>query len=248
MLLVDAGNTRIKWGLRAEGMWLARGVRPLAEALELPHDWSSHVFQRALLCWVADAYFRDRIAASLDQRGIQARWLTARREAHGLRSEYDPPESLGADRYAALVAAQRRSLGPVLVVSAGTALTADALLADGHFLGGIILPGADLMRDALLRGTAGVRDVPAVVSERQDDFPGSTGAAVATGIALAQAGAVERLRARLAARVGGQVPVLLGGGARAGIASLLAAPVIEADDLVLEGLAAIAGEESWDDC
>lgn len=245
MLLVDAGNTRIKWGLRSGDAWLARGVRPLAEALELTHDWSAHEFRQALLCWVADAALRDRIAAFLDQRGIQAHWLTSRRAAHGIQSDYEPPESLGADRYAALVAAHRRAMGPVLAVSAGTALTADALTAEGHFLGGIILPGADLMRDALLHGTAGVREISAVAA----DFPGTTGTAVATGIALAQAGAVESLRARLAARVGGSsVPVLLGGGARASLAGLLAAPVVEAEDLVLEGLAHIAREESWDDC
>jgi type III pantothenate kinase len=122
-------------------------------------------------------------------------------------------------------------------------LTVDALTADGQFLGGIIAPGPDLMRKSLYEGTAGVREFSGPV----EDFPVSTGAAVAEGIAQAQAGAVAGLRARLARHCGNSVTVVLSGGARALVENLLPPPVVVIDDLVLEGLAWIAKDRAWDD-
>lgn len=241
-LLLDAGNTRIKWGIRQHNAWLARGVRPTSDVALLVDDLAPFSLRRACLCCVASAATREVLHDMLSPRVERLHWLTAHADAHGLLNRYQPPESLGADRYAALVAARRRDLGDCVVVSVGTALTVDALTAAGEFLGGVIAPGPELMRGALLRGTAGVRASggPAV------EFPVDTGAAVAGGIALAQSGVVMGMRERLARQGGGQVTILLSGGARAELVKLLAPPVVEVDDLVLEGLAWIAKEQEWD--
>jgi type III pantothenate kinase len=243
ILLLDAGNTRIKWGVRHAGAWQARGVCPTREVSRLSADLAAYPLRRALLCCVANDATRAALHGLMAARVEQLAWLVAAADAHGVHNAYQPPESLGADRYAALVAAARRGLGGCVVASVGTALTVDALTADGRFLGGAIAPGPDLMREALLSGTAGVREftVPAAV------FPTDTGAAVASGIALAQAGVVAGMRERLARHTGKTVTVLLSGGARAVLASLLEPPVVEADDLILEGLAWIAKDREWED-
>lgn len=244
ILLVDAGNTRIKWGVRRADGWLVRGVCSTPEATRLRRDWAAYPVRHALLSCVADQATRATLAAALQARRMHVEWLQAAADAHGLHSRYRPPESLGADRYAALVAAARRKLGDCLVVSAGTALTVDALTAAGEFLGGAIAPGPDLMRAALLEGTAGVREMTAPA----EGFPETTGEAVASGIALAQAGVVAALRERLGRHGRAPVTVLLSGGARATLAALLEAPLLEADDLVLEGLTWIAKDLKWEDC
>ncbi len=244
ILLLDAGNTRIKWGVREAGGWLARGVCPTGEASRLGDEWAAYPLNRALLSCVADSATRASLENLLSPRVEPLRWVVAAARAHGVDSDYQPAESLGADRYAALVAARRRNLGACLVVSVGTALTVDALTPEGRFLGGCIAPGPDLMRAALLQGTAGVREA----SGQADVFPRSTGAAVATGLALAQMGVVAGMRERLRRHSGAAVTILLSGGARAALASLLEPPVVESDDLVLEGLVWIAKDLKWQDC
>lgn len=241
-LLLDAGNSRIKWGIRQHGVWLARGARPTTEVALLVDDLAPFSPRRAFLCCVASMATRDALREMLSPCVECLLWLTAHADAHGLRNRYQPPESLGADRYAALVAARRRNLGDCVVASVGTALTVDALTVSGEFLGGVIAPGPELMRGALLRGTAGVR----ASSGPAMDFPVDTGAAVAGGIALAQSGVVMGMRERLARHCGGRVTILLSGGARAELVKLLAPPVVEVDDLVLEGLVWIAKEQEWD--
>lgn len=242
ILLLDAGNSRIKWGVRQAGQWLARGVFPTREVARLDVDLAQFPCAQALLCCVADGATRSKLDDLLAARVEQRVWLSALADAHGVCNRYQPPESLGADRYAALLAARHRELGDCVVVTVGTALTVDALTAAGVFLGGVIAPGPDLMRTALLRGTAGVRELSGDVL----DFPVDTGAAVSSGIALAQVGVVTGMRERLLRQCRGPVTVLLSGGARAVMAGLLAPPVVEADDLVLEGLLWIAKEREWD--
>ncbi|MDO9227273.1 MAG: type III pantothenate kinase [Pseudomonadota bacterium] len=242
ILLLDAGNSRIKWGVRQGGRWLARGVCPTREVARLGADLEPFPCAQALLCCVADGITRSTLDALLAARVEQLVWLSALADAHGVCNRYQPPASLGADRYAALVAARHRELGGCVVVTVGTALTVDALTGAGVFLGGVIAPGPELMRAALLRGTAGVRELSGDVL----DFPVDTGAAVSSGIALAQVGVVTGMRARLLRQGRGPVTILLSGGARAVMAGLLEPPVVEADDLVLEGLLWIAREREWD--
>ena len=243
ILLLDAGNSRIKWGLRQGGTWLLRGACPTGEVSRLQTDLAAYPLRRALLCCVAGDETRAALERLLAGRVEQVSWVRAAAEACGLRNDYQPPESLGADRYAALVAAARRGLGDCVVVTVGTALTVDVLTAEGRFLGGAIAPGPDLMQRALQQGTAGVREFSGELAS----LPTHTAAAVATGIALAQVGVVTAMRERLARRAGRPVTLLLSGGARAGLRPLLAPPVVEADDLVLEGLAWMAKEYAWED-
>jgi type III pantothenate kinase len=243
ILLVDAGNTRIKWmTLNADGM-APGGACPTTEAAGLRRDWGAVAATRAVVACVAGESTRADLAGLLADMGVEAHWVRAAPNAHGLVNPYRPPEALGADRYAAMVGAFRRFGRDCVVVGVGTAMTADMLSAGGEFLGGCIVPGPDLMRESLSRGTARVGRMAGAFQF----LPRDTGGAVATGIALALLGVVRGMVERLEverpglAREGNASPaVVLTGGARACLAPLLEGAVFEVDDLVLEGLAWIA--------
>jgi len=165
-------------------------------------------------------------------------WITSGSAECGVTNGYARPEQLGCDRWAALIAARAAAAGPLLVVNAGTALTADALSAEGVFLGGVIVPGLDLMRSALAARLPGLD----LAGGRRERFPLSTADGVATGTVQALAGAVERMAAELARH---SVPraaprCVLSGGNAAWLAPELNLEVLIVDNLVLEGLLAIA--------
>lgn len=230
ILCVDVGNSRIKWACRDAGAWRQRGSLALTEVDELAAVVAAHDPAWVGVCCVADAASRARIEAMLG--GRRSHWLHAAGRGHGIVNRYERPETLGADRYAGLIACRRNDHAPCVVVSAGTALTVDALAGDGEFLGGMIVPGVTLMRRALAGGTAGVADLPGVWRE----FPRCTGDAVATGVVTALAGAVEAMRLHLGRRVGGDVPVVLTGGDAKALAGHLSGQVRIESNLVLEGL------------
>jgi type III pantothenate kinase len=254
ILLVDVGNTRIKWAMWSGGETRRDGVCPTRDAVDLVRVCDQTGIAYAVVVCVAGEAIRSVLTQCFVDAGIATHWVHPEYSAHGLLNRYRPPESLGADRYAALIGAARRFRRDCVVVSVGTAMTADMLTGEGEFLGGCIVPGPDLMRESLFTGTAGVglsSGLPSGLSSGEwQDFPRDTRAAVGSGIALALLGVVQGMRARLAemggiepkeAESGDALPaVILTGGARACLRPLLPGEVFEFDELVLEGLAWIA--------
>jgi type III pantothenate kinase len=167
---------------------------------------------------------------------IPLRLARSQAQQLGVTNGYRDARQLGSDRWAALVAAHAADKGDKLVVNAGTALTIDALTADGHFLGGLIVPGPALMRRSLDRGTAGLRLTEGDFRE----FPTSTSEAITSGSVQACVGAIERMRGLMAARGHSTVRVLLSGGAAGELASHLPLPHGIHENLVLDGLVLIA--------
>lgn len=241
ILCLDAGNSRIKWGIAAEagGEWLASGAvdtaAPLALAAQLDAQPSP---RRAVACSVAGASIEATLAELLAARGVALTWLRSSLGAHGVTNGYRDPGQLGADRWAALIGARGLHRGPAVVVMAGTATTIDLLDADGRFRGGLILPGFDLMRRALARGTAQLPLAQAALTE----LPRSTDEAIVTGCLLAQAGAIERVFAHIAPDP--RACCLLSGGGAAPLAGALDVPLLRVDNLALEGLRRAAFAET----
>ncbi len=233
-LLIDAGNTRVKWALVRDGYWLDHGALEHDRIGTLTQAIEGHSLVSVLGTNVAGARVADAIAAALP---LAPRWLAACERCCGVINRYDDPAQLGADRWAALIGARAASPGPLLVVSAGTATTVDLLSADGEFLGGLILPGEALMRRSLARDTA---DLPLAEGEPVD-CPRNTHDAIVTGCLQAQAGAIERMYRRIAEQP--RALCMLAGGAAERIAPLLALPLRRIDDLVLRGLERIAAGE-----
>jgi type III pantothenate kinase len=241
ILCLDAGNTRLKWGLREGRRWVAQGALAYAEAFApgLPQ-----APERIVACNVAGTTGRRAIEALAASLGIEVEWVHSRPEQCGVSSRYDPPQQLGADRWAALVGARALHQGPCVVAVCGTATTIDLLDGDGTFLGGLILPGLDLMRGALADSAA---DLPTGRGEVVD-LPRNTFDAIASGAVEATLGAIERMGRRLQASGGneGRRPAsadflcLLSGGAAGVLAARLEMPHRVVDNLVLEGVARLA--------
>lgn len=240
MLAIDAGNTRVKWGLHDGEGWRARGWVPTADAAALSSSLHAvQAVESAVVSNVAGAQVAAAITAAVARYGVEAHWLAASSARCGVTSSYAAPAQLGTDRWAALIGARHRYAGPCVVVNAGTTMTVDALSADGVFLGGCIVPGLALMRDALERNTAQLRSV----SGRFLYFPDNTADAIMSGAINALAGAVDRMAGHLQ-QTGEREPlIVLSGGAADVIAPHLAGRVERVDTLVLEGLLQVGLQE-----
>jgi type III pantothenate kinase len=239
LLLVDAGNTRVKWAIAAAdaapGDWIAHGAVPHAELARLASAWAGRGIRRALVSNVAGDALAAELAVLLPVAPV---WFVARAELAGMHNRYREPERLGADRFAAALGARLLAPGKALVVATcGTATTVDAVSAAGDFIGGMILPGLGLMLSALARGTA---QLPLAGSGNPADglsstFADNTVDAIRAGCLAAQAGAIERACAALPADL-----CIVSGGAAENIAPLLSVPALLRDNIVLVGLHAAA--------
>ncbi len=241
-LLIDIGNTFLKWGLFRNG---ARGGAR-ENRLESGHVLLEEIpalalqfakFRRPsqiIISNVAGTRVRSTMIRVLEvwSDAPAPYWLIPQAEQCGVINHYRNPAQLGSDRWGALIGA-REILGdkPALVVVCGTATTIDFLSAAGEFKGGVILPGVGLMLRALHDHTAALPDSD---GEYVDD-PLQTVDAIASGCQHAQAGAIERLYHQHAAREPGLVCLLSGGAARA-LSPRLTIPFELHDNVVLEGL------------
>ena len=232
ILCLDAGNTRLKFGLFDDGRWHLQGALNYAAfddlAVQLPRKPT-----RIVACNVAGEAIRQRIGALAGSLDVPLAWLTSSAIACGVKNGYEQPEQLGADRWAALIGARTLHVGPAVVVMAGTATTIDALDDRGVFRGGLILPGLALMRSALAGNTA---DLPHAAGHYRP-LPTNTDDAIVSGALHATLGAIERIRATLA----DDALCLLSGGAAVELAPHLRPPSRLIDNLVLEGLARYSG-------
>ena len=119
-------------------------------------------------------------------------------------------------------------------------MTVDALSDTGEFLGGIIVPGFDLMQQALVTNTAALK----LEQGGFRDYPDNTADAIASGAMQALAGAVERMSALLATTLGHTPDCIVSGGAAQLLQPRLNVSARVVDNLVLEGLVLIAAEVS----
>lgn len=236
IVCVDSGNSRIKWGVHDGRHWLAQGAVSHAEVGELaalPDLWPKP--EKLMLANVAGGAAAEKIRQQLAAWSTRFCEVRSCAEQGGVRNLYVQPERLGVDRWCALIGARARIKTPCLVVMAGTATTIDTLDAEGQFLGGLILPGVDLMRRALSRDTAGLP----LAEGRHAAYPRCTDDAIVSGAIEAQVGAIERAFARLGHA---EAVCLLSGGNAPLLAEQLLIPHQLLDNLPLEGLLRLAAD------
>jgi len=237
-LLLDMGNTRLKWALMLEpDGWLAQGALDWQDdpATVLAAAWKGLPSPAIIVAAsVVDVAREAQITAVV--KSVFARepiWLRTPASACGVRNAYAEPQRLGVDRFLGMVAAFADGHAPCVLASAGTALTLDALAADGRHLGGLIAPGPQLMQRSLLDATARIKlDRPGSIIELADNTPD----AVASGCWHAAAALIERFALRVAPMLGGAPTLILGGGDAAQLQPLLSIPVQMTRDGVLRGL------------
>lgn len=230
-LLVDQGNSRIKYAWRSE-----QGIDRVSVTEDVD-SLSRIVVDRPGVVWlssVVGAERRKRLQANLRRLspgGVKLASVLTHRQH--LPTHY-VPEQLGVDRWLAMLACRKRPEPRLLVVDSGTATTIDLLDAEQGHLGGFILPGFALMQQALLGATA---IQPATSgSDTQRLLPCDTRSAIADAGPLAVASLIEHLRQKW----GGDMLVVLAGGAAPQIQMLLDGPVERVEHLVLSGLAVLS--------
>ncbi len=250
-LLVDVGNTRIKWALWHDGR-----LSPMHAAFHagwLQAHYERHLFGKRssgvteiVIASVAGARVNRLLAAAVRHvSDARARFIATSRRAAGVTTRYRETWRLGVDRFAGVIGA-RSLLGAVgaCVINAGTAVTIDLLDPQGVHRGGAILPGPRLMVSSLLAGTAGIgtRARESTVKRRSRAlFARSTREAIEEGARYAVAAAVDRAVAEARGVLGKTPRVLLTGGGADELEPLIRARIIRVPDLVLRGLAAHAG-------
>lgn len=244
IVLIDIGNTRIKWALLENGRiaqqqavahatWTHEAAGAAFISLQQPH--------RVLVGNVGG----DRIGAvvrdaSIATWGVQPEFVATSAAAGGVRNAYPDPWKLGVDRWLAMIGAYAAHQRAVCVVGVGTAATIDGVDAKGGHLGGVIVPGPDLMVDSLLKNTSGIAPRAQQGSVRSGVFADNTLGAIRQGAVHAVAALAERAVESMQAELGQQPQLVLTGGASEAVGRLIRFPHVSTPDLVLHGLAVIA--------
>ena len=242
ILAIDAGNSRVKWGwydtkLRDSGGWSSIANVSLIEFAASsdhinPFSATHENPSRIIISNVAGEGAQQLIVNWTSIFEAEPEWVRGERDLCGVRNLYERPETLGPDRWAALIAARALEPGKsCLVVNAGTCTTVDTLSPRGEFMGGLIVPGIDLMRFVLHEHTGRLPLQEGCFVK----MPRNTVDAIETGCRHAQAGAVERMYQVL----GGNGACLISGGGGPALIEKLTLPCRYVENLVLEGLACI---------
>jgi type III pantothenate kinase len=207
ILTIDAGNTRVKWGLfDATGRLTGHGAflhTEFTDSQLLPAD-------QVVISNVAGSMVEAKLKALLKNHA-NIYWVTSQAQACGVKNSYLQAEKLGTDRWAALIAAWHIKQAPCVVVNAGTAVTIDGL-DQATFIGGLIMPGIDLMQQSLYLGTAQLPIQNVRKDVDIDIFATSTNDAIYAGTIYAIVGAIALMFAQLQKKTGQNPWILISGG------------------------------------
>jgi type III pantothenate kinase len=251
VLLVDIGNTRIKWAL-LEGQRIGRAQAAVHSA------WNAATYARRLFgkqphptcLWitsVAGAEVNRALATAARRLRVPAIFVTVPRSGGGVRVGYLEPWRLGVDRFVAAVGARELFPGkPLCVVGVGTAMTIDLIGADGRHRGGVIIPAPALMISTLFTRTHGIQRRARGGGGRSGGtrlFARSTRDGVVQGARHAAAALIDRAVDEGWTLLGRRPLVVLTGGAAAAVRPLLRSASVGVPDLVLRGLAVLARAE-----
>ena len=233
---IDIGNTRAKWRLSSCGDVLARGVIDTSSG-----DWSaltalcSYQPKRVRVSNVAGEAVAQQVRSVVGRAfGIKAEFALSCKSVGAVNSGYEDPQRLGVDRWLAVLAGWELFHNRCVVVDAGSALTFDFIDARAGHLGGYIVPGQQMMVDALFGGTSGVRVNSSQASGL--DYGQNTDTGVHNGCLAMALALIERVMVDDGQGQDATSLVLTGGDAGLLLAHLPKA-VVHKPDLVLDGLA-----------
>lgn len=245
ILLIDIGNTRIKWAT-------LDGQERGAQCADIHAGWNAQQLtdiilkpagrpERVLIGNVGGEKIGELVRDTIAQRwNLDAEFINSTAEACGVRNAYPDPAKLGADRWLCVIAAHALQKRLTCIVSVGTAMTIDGVDASGQHLGGVIVPGPELMVTSLLRNTSDIARRAEQGSVTEAVFADNTLGAIHQGAAHALAALVERSAESMRATHGEMPALLLTGGASPAIGKLIHLPFESRPDLVLHGLAIFA--------
>lgn len=238
-LLLDAGNSKLKWAWIYRHKVMFTNKAAYYDLQKLAADWQQYGQQTTLItgCAVCGTARMQQIAQILPK---PINWLTSMPEALGIHNHYRRPAEHGADRWFNLLGSRCYSKRACVVISCGTAVTIDALTHDNHYLGGSILPGFHLMKEALAQRTANLNRPLG----KPYAFATTTPNALASGIMDAVCGAIVLMYDRLQQKIGknNKIDIILTGGGAEKVAHALPSTFVLdkrieiVDNLVIYGL------------
>lgn len=247
-LLVDIGNSRIKWALSAEGKLTAtQGQQPHQDIN--PSDLCCEMWgnvdrpERVIVASVGSSILSNEVINwSLKNWGVTPNVVRPVEKGWGVTNGYNSPESLGVDRWLSLVAARKKwNNKAVFIADCGTAVTIDVLGADGAHRGGLIVPGLSMMRESLMQRTAGI--AMSIADSKRDHalLASDTKSAVMGGTLYTLVSVLDRTIHDVGVEMNQSIfPVITGGDAME-LQALLRVEFTHVPNLVLEGLALVAG-------
>lgn len=243
-LLLDVGNSRIKWGLLSgDGIHKTGHIsqeRIREDGLQILTRKLPRRVDEVFVSNVAGASFATRLSGVVGMHcDCDVHFARSQKQGWGLRNSYPQPRRMGVDRWVAMVGAWAEFQGACLVIDAGTAVTLDAIDDSGAHLGGQIIPGSRAMANSLSSATSdipAVRSLPAGSAPSMQMFGSSTAAAVREGVQNAIVGAIDRAYRTLQSN-GCNPTIVLTGGDASRILKALATTPVHRPHLVLQGLA-----------
>lgn len=256
-LLVDAGNSSLKWALYRQGQ-LEVGApviyqqppqstsRPSSLVSQLSDCWStiSDVeggIEKIILSNVAGPWLMEALnqwimgywnkgSSVKDENGLTIDNVVAQQKAYGVKNAYGHPELLGADRWAGLIAARHLISGDSCIIDCGSALTIDVLTETGEHKGGIIMPGRELMKNSLVQHTNAINNEISNGGSSGSSLLGNTTRdGIEAGITAAEAGAIVHVVQRYQDKTGLKLHCVITGGGAQQLLPLLSAQYPEGD-------------------
>jgi type III pantothenate kinase len=216
-LLLDVGNTKLKWAQLVDGnlrlgapiihkdYQMYEAVAGLWQHLPTPNqvvaaNVAGPQIAAALAAWVWDNW------------QLEITFLRATKSALGVTNGYDAPHLLGIDRWLNLLAAWQQTHDAVCVIDCGTAVTIDAVDSHGLHRGGLIIPGLETMRTSLIEKTNGIHDLSAPIGASPALLATNTTNAVYGGTLYAAVSCIDNIINELQHELNTDFQIFLTGG------------------------------------
>ena len=241
-LLVDLGNSRIKWSTPEELVQEHVASRSCADLQKvLTDEWGClEIPDKIWISSVANANLTNLLTAWIkDEWNLLPITVRSCSKQLGVINGYEDPVQLGVDRWMAMIGARMLKKQACVIVDCGTATTIDSIDTEGKHLGGLILPGLQLMHEALWRNTA----IPKLeMSYEHSVYAKDTLSGIKSAAILATGCLVNDVVGRLQERVGEETVCILTGGAGEELKDYIKFDTCYEPNLVLKGLALVAAQ------
>ena len=249
MMLLDIGNSAVKWAIRERGEMTHRG-RFIHKIDDFPGladtAWSALPRPAGVAAANVAGVGMERSVAAWAEANwdVTPQFVRVTGQAAGVTNAYSEPGALGIDRWAAIIAAYHEYAGPVCVIDCGTAITIDVVDVDGLHRGGLIAPGIGMMKQCLLNETAEIRTAAATDSQPVTLLARGTREAVHNGVMYMGSAMIDRVLADIVAEYGEHTTLVMTGGDVDSLLPLTGWQPRQDSDLVLKGIAILAGESA----
>ena len=257
-LLVDVGNSRLKWNVWQQGVLQFSRETQRADYIDrsiadvLDDQWGNidDTIQEIFVANVAGDTVAKQIETwCVDHWGIHPRFAETNIRFQSVKNGYHNYNELGVDRWLAVIAAhQVYPDQDVIVIDCGTAITVDTVARDGQHHAGPIIPGRQMMFQALATNTADLNDV-SENNMSESVVVNNTQKAIVSGVNFAISSALDAVVSEMRQRLinensANKIVTMVTGGAAETVMSLTQIKDFTVKpDLVLTGLRLVAVEK-----